>query len=110
MRTAALDKKFLVEAINTAYYVVNQVPSTVIELKTLIEMWTGKPVDYSKLHIFGSLMYVMFNAQETTKLDAKCQNCLFLGYAEGVKGYHLWDPIAHKVVISKDIIFMEDKE
>jgi hypothetical protein len=32
-----------------------------------------------------------------------------LGYADGVKGYRLWDPIAHKVVISRDVIFAEDK-
>jgi hypothetical protein len=32
-----------------------------------------------------------------------------LGYADGVKGYRLWDPTAYKVVISRDVIFAEDK-
>ncbi|GJZ52427.1 gag-pol polyprotein [Tanacetum coccineum] len=50
-----------------------------VELKTPMEMWTGKPVDYSDLHIFGSPV-----------------------------GYHLWDSTAHKVVVSRDV-FMEDK-
>ncbi|KAK0605253.1 hypothetical protein LWI29_024674 [Acer saccharum] len=31
------------------------------------------------------------------------------GYADGVKGYRLWDPTAHKVVISRDVIFVEDQ-
>ncbi|GJR33036.1 hypothetical protein Tco_1109268, partial [Tanacetum coccineum] len=35
--------------------------------------------------------------------------CLFLGYADGVKGYHLWDPTNYKVVVSRDVVFMEDK-
>ncbi|KAE8707942.1 hypothetical protein F3Y22_tig00110365pilonHSYRG00006 [Hibiscus syriacus] len=35
--------------------------------------------------------------------------CKFLGYADGVKGYHLWDPTARKVIISRDVIFVEDK-
>jgi len=26
-----------------------------------------------------------------------------------VKGYRLWDPTAHKIVISRDVIFAEDK-
>ncbi|KAE8677858.1 cytochrome P450 71A9-like [Hibiscus syriacus] len=56
-------------------------PSTTIELKTPMEMWTGKPVDYSNLHVFGSI----------------------------VKGYRLWDPTACKVIISRDVIFVEDK-
>ncbi|GKB49317.1 gag-pol polyprotein [Tanacetum coccineum] len=79
------------------------------ELKTTMEMWTGKPVNYLDLHIFGSPVYVMYNTQETTKLDPKSRKCLFLGYADGVKGYHLWDPTSHKVVVSRDVVFMEDK-
>ena len=32
-----------------------------------------------------------------------------LWYADDVKGYRLWDPTTYKIVISKDIIFTEDK-
>ncbi|GJR70514.1 gag-pol polyprotein [Tanacetum coccineum] len=87
----------------------NHSPLTAVELKTPMEMWTGKPVNYSDLHIFGSPVYVMYNSQETTKLDPKSRKCLFLGYADGVKGYRLWDLTAHKVVVSRDVVFMEDK-
>ncbi|GKB59915.1 retrovirus-related pol polyprotein from transposon TNT 1-94 [Tanacetum coccineum] len=74
-----------------------------------MEMWTGKPVNYSDLHIFGSPVYVMYNTQETTKLDPKSRKCLFLRYADEVKRYRLWDPTAHKVVVSRDVVFMDDK-
>ena len=109
LRNTGLTKAFWAEAVKTACYVVNRSPSTAIELKTPMEMWTGKPVDYSHLHTFGSPVYVMYNPQETTKLDPKFRKCLFLGYADGVKGYRLWDPTTHKVVISRDVIFAEDK-
>ncbi|GJZ60287.1 gag-pol polyprotein [Tanacetum coccineum] len=78
-------------------------------LKTPMEMWTGKPVNYSDLHIFGSPVYVMYNSQETTKLDLKSRKCVFLGYADGVMGYRLWNPTTHKVVFSRDVVLMEDK-
>ncbi|KAH9789507.1 Integrase catalytic domain-containing protein [Citrus sinensis] len=97
------------EAAKTACYIVNRSPSTAIRLKTAMEMWTGKPADYSYLHAFGCPVYVMYNAQERTKLDAKSRRCIFLGYADGVKGYRLWDPTAHKIVISRDVIFVEDQ-
>ncbi|KAH9760757.1 Integrase catalytic domain-containing protein [Citrus sinensis] len=97
------------EAAKTAFYIVNRSPSTAIGLKTAMEMWTGKPTDYSYLHAFGCHVYVMYNAQERTKLDAKSRRCIFLGYADGVKGYRLWDPTAHKIVISRDVIFVEDQ-
>ncbi|GJX28420.1 retrovirus-related pol polyprotein from transposon TNT 1-94 [Tanacetum coccineum] len=74
-----------------------------------MEMWTGKPINYYDLHIFGSPVYVMYNTQETTKLDPKSKKCLFLGYTDGVKGYRLWDPTAHKVFVSRDVVFMKDK-
>ena len=54
-------------------------------------------------------MYVMYNAQERAKLDPKSRRCIFLGYADGVKEYCLWDPTAHKIVISRDVIFIEDQ-
>lgn len=109
LKAAGLEKSFWAEAVNTACYVINRSPSTAIELKTPMEMWTGKPTDYSRLHIFGSPVYVMYNTQEVSKLDSKSRKCVFLGYADGVKGYRLWDPTAHKVVISRDVIFAEDK-
>jgi hypothetical protein len=51
----------------------------------------------------------MYNTQEISKLDSKSRKYVFLGYADGVKGYRLWDPTAYKVVISRDVIFAEDK-
>ncbi|KAH9648557.1 hypothetical protein KPL70_025642 [Citrus sinensis] len=88
LRTAGLPNSFWAEAAKTACYIVNRSPSTAIGLKTAMEMWTGKPADYSYLHAFGCPVYVMYNAQERTKLDAKSRRCIFLGYADGVKGYH----------------------
>nr|GEZ17916.1 Gag-Pol polyprotein [Tanacetum cinerariifolium] len=92
-----------------ACYVINRSPSTTIELKTLMEMWIGKLVNYSDLYIFGSLVYVMYSSQETTKLDPKSKKCLFLGYADEVKGYCLWDHTAHKVVMNRDVVIIKEK-
>ena len=94
---------------NRVCYVVNRSPSTAIGLKTTMEIWTGKPADYSYLHAFGYLVYMMYNTQKRTKLDPKSRRCIFLGYADKVKGYRLWDPTTHKIIISRDVIFIEDQ-
>ncbi|KAE8671264.1 Detected protein of unknown function [Hibiscus syriacus] len=45
------------------------------------------------------------NFKARVELDSgnKIKKCKFLGYADGVKGYRLWDPTARKVIISRDI-------
>ncbi|KAH9651790.1 hypothetical protein KPL70_026888 [Citrus sinensis] len=109
LRIAGLPNSYWAEVAKTACYIVNWSPSTAIGLKTAMEMWTRKPADYSYLHAFGCPVYVMYNAQERTRLDAKSRRCIFLGYVDGVKGYRLWDTSAHKIVINRDVIFVEDQ-
>ena len=93
LRTASLAKSFWAEAVRTTYYVINRSPSTTVDLKTPMEMWTSKPTDYSRLHTFESHVHVMYNTQKVTKLDPKSKKCVFLGYVDEVKGYRLWDPL-----------------
>lgn len=44
LRTTRVAKYFWAKAIKTAYYLINRSPSIVIGLKTLMEMWKGKPL------------------------------------------------------------------
>jgi hypothetical protein len=63
LKAIGLGKPFWAEVVKTACYVINRSSSTAIELKTLMEMWTGKVADYSRLHICGSHVYMMYNTQ-----------------------------------------------
>ena len=109
LSTAGLPNSCWTKAAKNVCYVINRSPSTAIELKTPMEIWTEKLTDYSHIHAFGCPVYVMYNAQERIKLDLKSKKYIFLGYTDKVKGYCLWDPTAHKIVISKDVIFVEDQ-
>lgn len=60
-------------------------------------MWTGKTTNYFSLNIFGCPTYAMYNAQKI----------YILGLIDKIEGYHLWDPIDHKIVINMDIIFIK---
>ena len=89
LKTTGLPKTYWAEATKTAYYIINRSSSTAIEMKTPMEMWTSKPTNYSSLYIFRCPVCVMYNDTKRTKLDPKSRKCIFLGYADRVKGYRL---------------------
>ncbi|KAJ4958748.1 hypothetical protein NE237_025859 [Protea cynaroides] len=105
---AGIEQMFWAEAVCTAYYVVNRSPTTALDRKFSDEIWYGKPVDYSFFHTFGCDAYMWVLKELRTKLDARSRKCIFLGYAAGIKGYRLWDPTTHKLVINRDVVFNED--
>ena len=83
---------------------MNRSPSTAIDFKTPQEVWYDISFDYSGLCIFGCPAYA---SDERSKLDPKSNKCIFIGYMKGVKGYKFWDPVAKKMVISRDAVFDE---
>ncbi|KAH9767170.1 hypothetical protein KPL71_011175 [Citrus sinensis] len=103
-----LPKSLWAEALNTACYLVNRSPSTAIECKTPIELWSGRVADYSKLRIFGCVAYAHV---KQGKLEPRALKCRFLGYPDGVKGYRLWciDLKPPKCIISRDVTFNESE-
>ncbi|CAL2237092.1 unnamed protein product [Prunus armeniaca] len=71
------------------------------------EVWSEKPVDYSKLRVFGCSAYAHIPSDERSKLKPKSTHCIFLGFEKGVKGFKLWDINNRKKVVSRDVVFDE---
>ncbi|WVY90035.1 hypothetical protein V8G54_035549 [Vigna mungo] len=104
---SGLSKAFWGEAANTAVYLINRSPSSALNFKTPMEVWSGRPADYSHLRVFGSLAFAHVRGD---KLDSRAARCIFLGYADGVKGYRLWRlDSPSKLIISRDVIFDETR-
>ncbi|WVZ07194.1 hypothetical protein V8G54_020540 [Vigna mungo] len=104
---SGLSKAFWGEAANTAVYLINRSPSSALNFKTPMEVWSGRPADYSHLRVFGSLAFAHVRGD---KLDSRAAKCIFLGYADGVKGYRLWRlDSPSKLIISRDVIFDETR-
>eukprot|EP00253_Pinus_taeda_P023266 PITA_23266 len=104
-----LEKKFWVEAVRTACYLINRSPTTTFTGGIPKEVWTGKNLNYSHLKIFGCKPFVHIPKENRTKLDDKSIKCIFLGYANEDFGYRLWDPVKHKIIRSRDVIFNESE-
>ena len=101
------ERKFLwAEAISTASFLVNRSPYSFLNIEVPEEKWTGKPVDYSRIRIFGCPAYSHISQD---KLAPRAHKCIFLGYDSESKGYRLW-PVSNsskKLLISRDVTFDE---
>ena len=98
------NKSFWAEVISTACYLLNRSPHASIEYQIPEEVWTGNPVNYSNLRIFGCPVYVHVN---DGKLSPRAVKCMFLGYGSESKGYRMWCPDLMKVIQSRDVTFNE---
>lgn len=86
---------------------VNCSPHSALDFKVPEDIWSGNPVDYSNLRIFGCPAYAHVN---DGKLAPRAVECIFLSYASASKGYRLWcsDPKSQKLILSRDVTFNED--
>ena len=75
---ARLPKVFWAKTVNIASFIINRSPSSAIDFKIPEEVWSGKPVDYSSLKIFGCPASVHVQSGEHSKLDSKSRNVYFL--------------------------------
>lgn len=100
------------EAVSTVVYVHNRVLTnsthTSLRDKTPYEIITGTKPDLAHLRIFGSQVKVKKPKRFVNgKLGARVWDGIHVGY-EGANGtYRIFIPSLQRVVISKDVIFME---
>ncbi|KAE8698301.1 hypothetical protein F3Y22_tig00110599pilonHSYRG00009 [Hibiscus syriacus] len=105
---AGLPKLLWAEAINTAAYLINRGPSVPLDDGIPEEAWSMKEINLSHLRVFGCISYVHINSAERSKLDAKSNKCVFVGYSGDEFGYRFWDYENRKIIRSRDAIFNEN--
>ena len=107
LSNAGLEHELWAEAVSMACYLVNRSPSMALDRKTSEEVWFETSCDYSNLKIFDCHVYALIPSCQRTKLDSKLKKCIFIGYTKGMKGFWLWDPMAHKIITTCDVHFDE---
>ena len=84
---ADMSERFWVEAMNHASYLINRSPSTAIDLLIPEEIWRGKSVDYSTLHILSCPAYSLVDSQKRNKLEFKYKKCIFIWLTKRSQGF-----------------------
>jgi hypothetical protein len=107
---AGLGKELWAEAMGTTCYLVNKLPSSVMDAKTPQKVWIGQKPSLTHLKVFGCEAYVHVSKENRSKLDKNVEKCMFIGYKYGLKGYKIWNQETKKVLYSRDVVFKELKD
>ena len=106
---ANLPIEFWGECILTVGYLINRTPSLILQGKTPYEILYGKAPQIAHLRVFGCLCYVHNQEHKGDKFASRSRKCVFIGYPYGKKGWRAYDLETGTFLISRDVVFNEEK-
>ena len=89
----------------TALYLINRLPSCVLDFKSPLEILQFTSPKLAHLKVFGCSCFVHLPSSKQDKLDFKAVKCIFLGYSQTQKGYRCYDSSQKKMYVSRDVRF-----
>ena len=104
-----LSTEYWGEAIATTIYLINRCPTKSVCGKIPLEAWSRNRWTVEHLRVFGCVAYARLPKEQRKKLDEKGVKCIFTGYSSESKAYRLYDPINKKIIISRDVEFLENR-
>lgn len=88
MFDAQLETCFWAEAVVTAAYIVNRLPSKQ-QQPSPEEIWTGLKPDLQHMRVFGCRAMAHIPKELRTKFQPKSKSFIFVGYSPLTKGYQV---------------------
>ena len=104
---ASMDLKFWWEAFVSTTYLVNRLPTPVLNQSSPFEFLYHQKPDYKFLKVFGYACFPYLKPYNRHKLDFKTSKCLFLGYSPFHKGYRYLHP-SGRIYIARRVSFDEN--
>lgn len=102
---------FWPEAVATATYLANRLPTKILNFRTPIQTLADHtrvpPALALTPRIFDCSVFVHIPKKEHTKLDPCAEKCVFVGYGVHQKGYRCYNPQTHHMYTTMDCDFLE---
>jgi hypothetical protein len=104
-----LPPKYWVDAFFTTVFLINRLPSPILDNHSPFFKLFKKTLDYTLLCTFGCLCYPLLRSYAAHKLTFRSKPCIFLEYGANQRGYRCLEPHSKKVYLSRSVVFDEAK-
>lgn len=94
--------------VKAAVYLINMIPTTVLQGKSPHEMFYGTKPQLNHLKVFGCLCFVSI-LPRSDKFAPRAKKGVCMGYAETQKGYRILDLESNTFQVSRDVTFIEEE-
>ena len=99
------------EALLSATYLINRVPSRIINFQTPYQLLSTLINAPSTINlpprVFGCVAYVHLHKHQRSKLEPRAARCVFVGYGPHQKGYRCYHPATRHMFTTMDVQFHE---
>jgi histone deacetylase 1/2 len=107
LANASMPLKFWDEAFLTATFLINLLPTKVLNLETPTERLLHVTPNYDALQVFGCDCWPNLRPYNKRKLAFRSKWCVFMGYSPLHKGVKCLDVSTGRIYISRDVVFDE---
>jgi transposase InsO family protein len=104
---ASIPLRFWDDAFQTACYLINRFPQTLLKNISPFEKLFHTTPKYNFLKTFGCACWPNLRPYNSHKLQPRSTQCVFLGYSISHKGYKCFHISTGRTYISRDVIFLE---
>ena len=102
-----MSQVLLGEVVLRAVHLINYILTIITAGISHFEKLCVKPPNYFSLRVFGYICFILLSSVVHTKLSAHSPLWVFLSDGKRQKGYHCYDPIAHKLYVFYHVVFMK---
>jgi hypothetical protein len=96
--------------VKTAVHILNRSPTRSLKGITPYEAWRKKKPAVDYFRTFGCVGHMKLVGPGISKLSDRALPVVFLGYETGSKAYRVLDPVKHRLYITRDVVFEEDRK
>jgi hypothetical protein len=98
------------EVTNVVVYVWNRCSTKSVNCVTPFEARHRRKPAVHHLRMFGCIVYVRNTMSHLKKMEDHSRKMIFIGYENGSKAYHAYDPITKYIHVTCDVVFDEQAQ